>query len=362
MQRVPAGAAPWLSAACCLAALGVSSPARGAELLLAQPSVCAIGDELSFRVERALGRPVAAAGPARCTLQVARENAGSFSARLEIESPGQAARLRSFHAPSCEKLADTLALAIVLALGGADAAGASATESAAEPTAPSDDLAAGLGGGAPSAELPPAPDPTTDAGAELPSDASSGESTALHTTLAAGLVLDAGTLPALGVGPALAAALGTDRVAARAVVTWLPARDASVEPPAGAAAGAEIGLVTGALLACAPLRTELSADPRLELGACAGAELGWLSGSGVGVSAPSRRGALWSAARLDLAGRYGVGPSGLRVALTLSALLPFERHEFVVVEESVHRPAPIVGRVGLGLELDLDPDRADRSP
>lgn len=80
------------------------------------------------------------------------------------------------------------------------------------------------------------------------------------------------------------------------------------------------------------------------------------------MSAPSRRGALWSAARLDLAGRYGVGPSGLRVALTLSALLPFERHEFVVVEESVHRPAPIVGRVGLGLELDLDPDRADRSP
>ena len=166
--------------------------------------------------------------------------------------------------------------------------------------------------------------------------------------------MDAGSLPALGMGPALSAAIGSDSVEARAIATWLPAREEFIDASSGSSAGAEIGLVTGALLACVPQLPLLSAGSPLELGACAGAELGWVSGSGVGVNAPDQQGALWSAARLDLASGYGFGSSGLRAELTLSGLVPIERHEFVVDDEPVHRPAPIVARVGLGVALELD--------
>jgi len=329
-----------------LAALCVTSPARGAELSLGRPSACAIGDELSFRAARALGRPLSEAGPARCTVHIVHDQ-GSLSARLEIESPGRPARLRSFRAPTCDELTDTLALAVVLALGAAEDA--------------SSEAGGGMSGS------PPAVSPSGD-GATAPSDARStdrgatevrtgappGAGAELHTALAAALVLDAGTLPALGIGPALAAAIGGDRFEARAIATWLPAREASIDPSTDGSAGADVGLVTGALLACVPHLAGPFVGSQLEFGACAGAELGWIAGSGVGVDAPESRGALWSAARLDLAGRYGLGPNGLGVELTLSGLLPLERHEFRIVDEVVHRPAPIVARVGLGLALELD--------
>jgi hypothetical protein len=101
-----------------IAAIGwllAASPAGAAELLLAHPSACTIGDELSSRTERALGRPLAAAAALRCTIHIVHDQ-GAFAARLELERQGQPSQLRSFHAPSCDKLRDRLTLALVLAI------------------------------------------------------------------------------------------------------------------------------------------------------------------------------------------------------------------------------------------------------
>jgi hypothetical protein len=68
-------------------ALAAWSPSEAAELLIAAPSACAIGDELSFRAERALGQPLEAAAPVRCTIYIARRGA-AYAARFEVEAIG----------------------------------------------------------------------------------------------------------------------------------------------------------------------------------------------------------------------------------------------------------------------------------
>jgi hypothetical protein len=95
-------------------------------------------------------------------------------------------------------------------------------------------------------------------------------------------VLDAGTLPALGPGALLGGSLGWEQLDLRLLGMYLfPRAGSSLESGAGSP-GAELALLAGGLLGCAP---RLVQTRRLELGACAGAEVGWLWGSGTGVSA-----------------------------------------------------------------------------
>jgi hypothetical protein len=228
---------------------------------------------------------------------------------------------------------ETLALAIVLAIGGS-----SDEPEPSEPPPPD---------GAPS-------DVETRAPASVQTEASAAEDTRARVAARAALVADSGTLPALGLGAALGVSLGGDGLELRALGTYLAAREASIEVSGGGSVGAQIGLLAGALLACAPrLSTPIQA-PHIELGVCAGGELGWLEGSGVGVNAPRQRGAAWSAGRLDLTGRWLIGPHGLGLDLLLSALLPMQRHEFQVSGDTVHRPAVAIGRASVGISRDLD--------
>lgn len=257
-----ASSAAATAAACAVAALCVTSPARGTEVILAEPSACAIGEELAFRAQRALGRPLSEAGASRCTVHVARDG-DALSALLEFAGPRQAPRSRSFHAPTCEELTDTLALAVVLAIGAADEArskeghGTSAHPAAPNlgesDAAPSDRRGTDMGsslGGAPGGGVTgggAAKDSARDRGATDGSvGAALGAGSALHGTLAAALVVDAGSLPALGIGPALSAAIGSGSFEARAIATWLPAREEFIDASSGSSAGGEIGLVTGA--------------------------------------------------------------------------------------------------------------------
>jgi hypothetical protein len=314
-----------------LLTLVATAPALAAELLIVQPSACANADALTLRTERALGKPLAAAAELRCTVHIVHDQ-GALAARLELDAQGQRSRVRSFRAPNCERLTETLALAIVLAIGGSS-----------EPDEPEPQL------------LDVAP---SDAGTGVPAsvhtEAAAIEDTRARVAARAELVADSGTLPALGLGPALGVSLRGDRLELRALGTYLAAREASMAASGGGSVGAQIGLLAGALLGCAPRLVTPIPSPRIELGACVGGELGWLVGRGVGVNVPRQRGAAWSAGRLDLSGRWVLGSDGLGLDLLLSALVPTQRHEFQVSGGTVHRPAAAVGRASVGISLDLD--------
>jgi hypothetical protein len=329
-----------------VAVLVVSSPSRAAELWIAAPSACPVGDELSFRTERALGKPLESAAPVRCSVHIARDGA-EFVARLEVEVLGSAepSRSRSLSAPSCDKLTETLALAVSLAIpSGPIASGPAEPEPVPGAERSAIDAAA------------PALADDTRASHDL-ERADGADATPARTTLAsrprfgvsAALVADAGTLPGVGMGAALGATLGISAFELRAYGTYLAPRSVSIERPS-ASAGAEIGLRAASLLACAPGVARAS---ELELGACAGAELGWLQGRGTLVGVSRSGGSSWSAARVDAEARWRLG-NGFGVGLLLSALVPWARDEFAIEGVGgVFRSGSVVSRATLGLSYEL---------
>jgi len=299
--------------------------AAAAELQLEEPSRCTSADELSFRVSRALGRSIERVPGPAFAIRV-REDTSGFHARLELSAPSsQPARLRLLDASSCEELTDALALAIALALG---SSGAAAPPADAAPT-------------------PRAAAPVAGEGESPISIASRAEPAPLHLALDAALVADTGTLPAAGLGAAVGVRLGGSLLELRAEGLLLPAREARLDAADARSPGAELGLLSGALLACVPL----SPGARFgELAACAGAELGALSGTGTQVATPHERHALWSAARLDLGALWPLPALPLAVELRFTAAAPLLRDEFVLKDiGTVHRPANVVGRASLGL-------------
>jgi hypothetical protein len=327
-----------------VAVLVASSPSRAAELWIAAPSACPIGDELSFRTERALGKPLESAAAVRCTVHIVRDGA-AFAARLEVEVLGspQPSRARSLSAPSCEKLTETLAFAVSLAI----ASGAAEPEPAPAADESADDAAASAFAGdtrvnddverAHGADAPPTPSARTT------------ETGSYRFGASAALVADAGTLPGAGMGAALGATLGIAAFELRVYGTYLAPRSVSVER-SGGSAGAEIDLRAASLLACAP---RLARASELEFGACAGAELGWLQGEGTVTGISRSGGSSWSAARVDAEARWRLG-QGLSVGLLLSALVPWARDEFAIEGVGrVFRSERVVGRATLGLSYEL---------
>lgn len=339
--RVIAG---WCAGLSLLATLVSPSSGAAAELSIATPAACAVADELTFRTERALGQPIESAAAVRCTIHIAR-SAGMYAARMEVESigSGRPSRFRSFLAPTCEKLTETLALAVVLAIGaGPDdvSAGAAGAEpSARPPEAASEAGAAPLAGTASSAGLAPhdASGPAPAGGAEVVAHGPA-------VAVGAALVADAGSLPGTGLGVSLAAALGWSIFELRLLGTYLPGREASLATSSGSG-GADIGLLAGSASGCLPRL--LRAAP-IELGACAGAELGGLDGTGTGVDVSRSARGSWFALRADAGARWELG-GGVRLDLLLSALVPAERHEFTISGLGpVFRPAAVAGRASLG--------------
>jgi hypothetical protein len=348
-----------------LAVLARVGPAAAAELSVVAPKACAIGDEISFRAERALGQPLKSAANVRCSVHIVHAS-GVYAARLELDAPGASRppRLRSFTAPTCAKLTDVLALAVVLAVGGeadttdtgaidasssdADSAGEARNGAATvglTPT-PTPDGLDGISGAADGAE--PAPD--VDA-APTPSVQRDRPSLRPHLGAHAALVADAGALPRVGLGPRLGMSLGWKAIELRASGTYLLPREAAIDRPNTSPARADVALFAGAFDLCAPRWLALSSA---EVGACVGAELGWLWGSSSDVSGPEERGTLWSAAGADLVGRWALAPR-LGLDLSVGARVPFERDEFAIGGVGrVHQVGTVIGRAGLGLSVQLD--------
>lgn len=312
-----------------------SSPetAAAAELSLVEPAACVTLDELSFRVERLLGQPLASAEALRLSLRVEQET-GGFAARLEVERPDSAERgVRSLRASSCAELTESLAIAIVVALGDGEQPPAAAPE--------------------PSPVQESSPAPASPEALPPPAAAGEAESSPGPTLAASAWALvDSGTLPAAALGAALGLGLEWQSVQLRAIGTFVPEREGKLSASDPRSPGVSIGLVAGGAVGCIPVALQSSS---VGMAVCAGAELGQLSGTGTRVIVPYQRRALWAAARVELAARVGLGSAPLSLELLASALAPFTRDEFILRDlGEVHRPASVVGRLGLGLTLAVD--------
>jgi hypothetical protein len=327
-----------------IAVLVASSPSRAAELWIAAPSACPIGDELSFRSERALGQPLESAAAVRCTVHIGRDGA-EYAARLEVQVLGspQPSRTRSLRASSCDNLTETLALAISLAIA------SNTAEPEAVPAADESALDAAASAFAGDTGTSDAVERVHGADATPSMPARTTESSRYRFGASAAVVADAGTLPGVGMGAALGATLGIAAFELRVYGTYLAPRSVYVER-SGGSAGAEIDLRAVSLLACAP---HLARASELEFGACAGAELGWLQGTGTVVGVSRSDGSSWSAARIDSEARWRLG-HGFGVDLLLSALVPWARDEFAIEGVGrVFRSGSVVGRATLGLSYTL---------
>jgi hypothetical protein len=324
-----------------MAALGwQAQPASAAELLLDDSASCTSADELSFRVQRLLGRPLAEVHGMLLSVRIESTREG-YDARLDVARLGANAGTRSLDATTCEELSESLALAIVVAIGTvpepAEVAPASTAFEALEPQTP-----------AVMAVKAPVDAPVKGPAAPSRVDTESGPR--LGGT--AWMIGDTGTLPAPGVGVAIGISAAWPSLELRAIATWLPEREGTRRTFDAGSPSVSIGLVAGTAIACVPFSVTARA---LRLVACGGWEVGQLSGSGTHVSVSYHQRRLWSAARLDLAGRWALESSALGVELLITAAAPFTRDDFVVDDfGSLHRPANVVGRLGLGLSLLLD--------
>jgi hypothetical protein len=318
------------------------APQAGALELRFSPSAACSSEEITFRVENALAQPVSSIAGPTFHVDIARASLG-YVGRVDIAGPSDDATVlgaRRVTAASCDELVDTLALTLVLAIAGQREANAAAAAPA--PTA--DDGVVNAGAAAVSS--------TGDALG--PSAASSVEpSTGPRLGAFGALIGDAGSLPAFGLGVAVGVDLAWPSLELRVLGVLLPGAEGRVDPADPASPGAEIGLASGGLMACAPLSTRLA---NAELVACVGAELGRLSGHGTQIETSHSSATWWAAPRADLASRWGLPLPGCALEVGIGVAAPIWRDEFVLQGVgSVHRAAPVIGRASLGLRADFGP-------
>lgn len=320
------------------AALGVPSLVSAAELHIEGPPRCVERDEVGFRLEQSLRKPLAEAVPLTVHVRVRREGA-SVSGHVEVASVGARPTQRVVQTSTCEELTDSLTVVIALALHSAEA------------DVPADRAAPAPAAVSSSREVAP----SVAATAARAVDAGEGDDTGERdaSSIAAGVLVgvvgDAGSLPHPALGAAVGVELGNQRWQLRALGTLLPDQQ---QRAGSSGPGAELGLATVGLLACA---LSVSWLPPLEVRGCAGWELGQLSGVGTGVPDARHGTKLWSAPLLDAGAAWRIPETAFRLGAMLDLAAPLGRDEFVLQGLGrVHRPSSIVGRVMVGAGLALD--------
>jgi hypothetical protein len=337
--------------------VGLVRPARAAELVVTGPALCPDTAELAFRVERALGTPLASAALLRLRVRFEAAGGAGYRARLAVESPDGTlpGSERELNARECGPLGDAVAVAIALALGASEAEREASPGS--EPAArvqsarvPSGSVASGeraLG------DEPASPPSRAAAALEqaAPSDEPAADERATFTpALTVSAVGDVGSLPGAGVGVGVGAELGWERLALRATGTLFLDRHVALAGAGETGLGADMGLALGALSVCSTLLR----PARAAAFACAGWELGRLEAIGTGVLTPRREGTLWSAPRVDAGLDWAAGGGPLRLVAQVTAAAPLERDDFYLRDlGSVHRPPAVAGRLSLGVHIDF---------
>ena len=323
-----------------LLAQGVGRPgsAGAASLSVAPAAPCLDAAELTARVERELGMPLGASVPLRFEVS-STKRAGGYDATLDVFDDHGSVRRRVVEAADCATLQEIVAVAMTLA--SSDAAGPLEPAAVAnEPDKPTSSSAAqqiSVEGASPREQ---AAETSRDMDAWVPS-------------LSAELLVDAGTLPSATLGATVGAALGVGRIEIKALGTLLFEREVEVPGGLSTNAAATLGFVGAGLLACTPLFRE--ATGWLSSRACLGWELGQLTGEGKGVARPERGRTFWSAPRADIAGRLALAGTPWGVRMALAAEVPLERDDFTLGPDTVvHRPAPIVVRAALGVDVAFE--------
>jgi hypothetical protein len=136
------------------------------------------------------------------------------------------------------------------------------------------------------------------------------------------------------------------------LATLLFEQETQVESAPLARPGAKLALWTGAALGCtSPWGRDRTA---LTPFVCLGLEVGRLAGVGTGVPEPRRGGALWAAPLVQLGAAWNIPDSALRLDLALLGAAPLNRDEFKLRDlGTVHQPNPVIGRLSIGVGLDL---------
>lgn len=334
------------------AVLGRSGVARAAELSARGPAECADESELRFRVERSIGMPLPRAASLRFAVE-ARQVGASYEAHIVVtEGASQRAeKERVLGAADCDELADVVSVAIALALGAAQGAPATASDTRiAERAHPSLEGAPVSSGAEAQASAGASASAADVASAAARTEAASA---AWEPSLSAWVLWDTGSLPAPGLGAALELNLAWRRLQLRAIGAVVFEQHANVELVPSPAPGADLELYTGSLLGC----TAPFGHPRGPLAslACVGMEIGLLTGVGTGVPTPRQGSALWLAPRLDVGALWSVPATPLRLGITLSAVAPMNRDNFALTDiGTVHRPPSMVGRLSFGVGLGFD--------
>jgi hypothetical protein len=364
MRRLAAGVATAvivslaaLASAQAPAAVPAVAPAPDVELGWSAPAGCP--DRAAVEREiRALLQGSPAARHAVVARGTVTGGAGKWHVDLAIRT-GEGSGERSFEAGSCAELASAVALIVALAVdpsrrlserGAAapDAAAAAADAAAPAPNAATADAATAADAAVPAAVVAPAPAPVVP-----PSSATSDED---GVRLAIGVdgVGELGALPSVSGGGGLAVALLFRRARLEARARLLASQDAL--DPAQPAEGVRLGLVGGGGRGC--LAVVDSPRREVALAPCVGVEIDRLSAEGFGGAGSSA---------LSGSGTWASGDGGLLLtwaplrafALRLDGelVVPFARPSFVVlaadgsVARVLHRPSPLGGRLGFGVEL-----------
>jgi hypothetical protein len=300
-----------------------------------------------FQVERALGAPLAEMGQVHLQVHVAR-TAPTARALLRIadDAGGPGISERRLVAPDCDKLVDTLAVAITLAI--------EATTPPPETLpAPPASVASPLPAELPSLVPPAAPasgsapaDATLD---RPPPDASAASTPNLGVT--ARLLGDVGSLPAPALGVGVGAQLAWSRWLLELTGALWGEQHARLDAAPTPDAGADLSLITGALGACAlPLD-----GGSLAIALCAGWEMGRVSGRGTGITSPRRANGLWLAPSIDAGLTWKPVGSRLGLGARLGAAAPLGQRSFYLERlGTVHEVASLVARAGLSVEVALE--------
>lgn len=320
------------------------------ELAWTAPPECPSRAAVLAEVRTLLEGGAASAHPVEATAVV--ERAGPrWRVELTIRSD-QGSGARSLGADSCLALGSAVALIVALAVDPsrrvpADAGALPPTAKPAEGSLADADAAP-----PPSSSAPAAP-----AGPAARSRPRPAEESADGPRLAVGAegAVDLGTLPSPAVGGALVVAglYRSVRVEVRGRI-FASQRAADVARPAQGVDLAYLGLDARACLAV--LATGRVSREGVAVSPCLGVDLSRITGSGFGGSKTFSGDGSWSAFEPGLLGTWALASSvALRVGVDL--LVPTSRPGFVVLApdgstaESLHRPAPIAGRVDLGAEL-----------
>ena len=300
-----------------------------------------------FQVERALGASLADTGKVHLQVHVARV-APTARALLRIADDGAEPALseRRLVAPDCEKLVDTLAVAIALAIEAAappPEATPPAVSAATGPSSPEPAQFATTPTPSPPG-VSPLDQPTPEA---LPPDAAP-PGPIPHVF--ARLLGDVGSLPAPAVGVGVGAGLSGSLWRAELSGALWGDRHASLDSVSTPGAGADVSLVTGTVGACAlPL-----GENSVQLALCASWEMGRLSGVGTGITSPRRASGLWLAPGIEAGFTWRPAATRLGIGARLGAFAPLGQREFFLERlGTVHEVESLVARAGVSVDVAL---------